>query len=305
MRLLIFFLLWIGFGVCNADALKWLDKMGVALREQNYVGTFIYMRGSLIETAYVEHQFHNGREFERLTHLNGEPRVIVRRDNNLVCNNQKSETNCSNHNISLGPFSAAFNKNLVINHEQYRFSMHGRERIAGRSAVKIKITPRFGDRFGYRLWLDEESSLPLQSQLFQRNRILEVFQFSSLEMGQQLDKGNLDFMEDDTFANRVVVEPQEEEVIENPSWRVSWLPAGFKPVRAKQSDRLHFTDGLAGLSVFVERKRSLLPEITTYLGATTLITRRLNGTQGQITVVGEIPIDTARKIADSVERVIY
>ena len=125
--------------------------------------------------------------------------------NNLVCNNQKSETNCSNHNISLGPFSAAFNKNLVINHEQYRFSMHGRERIAGRSAVKIKITPRFGDRFGYRLWLDEESSLPLQSQLFQRNRILEVFQFSSLEMGQQLDKGNLDFMEDDTFANRVVV----------------------------------------------------------------------------------------------------
>ena len=61
----------------------------------------------------------------------------------------------------------------------------------------------------------------------------------------------------------------------------------------------------AGLSVFVERKRSLLPEITTHLGATTLITRRLSGTQGQITVVGKIPIDTARKIADSVERVIY
>ena len=305
MRTLISMLLWVGFNVSNADALRWLDDMGAALREQNYVGTFTYMRGSLIETARVEHQFHNGREFERLTHLNGEPRVVTRRDNEIWCNNLKAELNCSNHNLSLAPFSAAFNKKLALNHEQYRFSMHGRDRIAGRSAVKIKITPRFGDRFGYRLWLDEESGLPLQSQLFQRNRILEVFQFSSLETGQQLEIGDLGFLEDDISSNLSVAEPEEDEIVGNPSWRVSWLPKGFKPVRVKESDRLHFTDGLAGLSVFVERKRSLLPEITTHLGATTLITRRLSGTQGQITVVGEIPIDTARKIADSVERVIY
>ena len=87
MRTLISMLLWVGFNVSNADALRWLDDMCAALREQNYVGTFTYMRGSLIETARVEHQFHNGREFERLTHLNGEPRVVTRRDNEIWCNN--------------------------------------------------------------------------------------------------------------------------------------------------------------------------------------------------------------------------
>ncbi|MAI42824.1 MAG: MucB/RseB C-terminal domain-containing protein [Candidatus Azotimanducaceae bacterium] len=291
--------------LCAADAVEWLDNMGAALREQNYVGTFTYMRGSLLETVRVEHQFHNGQELERLTNLNGEPRIVIRRDNDIVCHHLNPKGGSFNHNISLGPFSAAFNENLATNHKQYLFSMHGKDRIAGRTAIKIKIIPRFGDRFGYRLWLDEETGLLLQSQLFKRNQILEVFQFSSIEIGQALDLENSSLVKKKTVFHRLTADPHLNQQVGNPAWRVSWLPTGFKPVRVQQANQLHFSDGLAGLSIFFERKRSTLPEMTTYLGATAVITRRLNGTQGQITVVGEVPINIARKIAESVERIAY
>ena len=67
--------------VCEADeAQKWLDRMGTALREQNYEGTFTYMRGSQFETVKIMHQFNDGQERERLLNLNGEPREVIRQD---------------------------------------------------------------------------------------------------------------------------------------------------------------------------------------------------------------------------------
>jgi negative regulator of sigma E activity len=40
-------------------------------------------------------------------------------------------------------------------------------------------------------------------------------------------------------------------------------------------------------------------------GGTVLISRRLKGSNKQVTVVGEVPVETAKKIAESVEPVIY
>jgi negative regulator of sigma E activity len=45
--------------------------------------------------------------------------------------------------------------------------------------------------------------------------------------------------------------------------------------------------------------------MTTHRGGTTVITRTLKGAAGQVTVVGEVPINTARKVVESVEPVIY
>jgi negative regulator of sigma E activity len=73
----------------------------------------------------------------------------------------------------------------------------------------------------------------------------------------------------------------------------------------QDSNRLHFTDGLAAFSIFIERSNASLPEMTTHRGGTTVITRTLKGAAGQITVVGEVPISTARKVVESVEPVIF
>ena len=73
-----------------------------------------------------------------------------------------------------------------------------------------------------------------------------------------------------------------------------------------QGNRLHFSDGLATFSVFVEKSTDAsLPEITTTVGGTVVITRRFKKSGPQITVVGEVPVHTARRVAESVEPVLY
>ena len=303
-------LLSLGTGVCHADdATHWLNRMGVALHDQDYQGTFIYMRCSQLESIQVTHQFKDGRELERLVYQNGEEREIVRRDNELVCYHPDPQNAVFDHNLPLGPFSTAFNDNPATSPDLYRFRLHGKERIAGRTAVKLKITPRHDNRFGYRLWLDEETGLLLQSQMVDRNRVLELFQFSSIQIGQPIDSAMLNSSFGDTAAlhqlSPVITEVAEQQT-SRPVWRVSWLPDGFKPMYSRQSNLLHFTDGLATLSVFVEQTGTAsLPDMTTSHGATTVITRRLKNAQGQITVVGEVPVNMARRVAESVEPAIF
>jgi len=240
---------------CYADEVSdWLEKMGSALREQNYEGTFTYMRGSQFETIRVMHQFADGSEYERLLNLNGEPREVIRHDDEVICHHVNSVAPVFDHNVPLGPFSNAFNQNLINSQAMYRFRLLGKDRIADRSAVRLQVIPRFNDRFGYQLWLDEAT---------------------------------------------VVGESAK------PGLRVSWLPDGFKQVSVQDSNRLHFTDGLAAFSIFIERSNASLPEMTTHRGGTTVITRTLKGAAGQITVVGEVPISTARKVVESVEPVIF
>ncbi len=296
-------------GTCQADeATAWLDRMGAAIREQDYQGTFTYMRGSQFDTIEVVHRFSQGLEQERMVHLNGEEREVLRTDTKVVCYHPRSPSAVFDHNVPLGPFSPAFSENLSTYQKLYRFSLHGTDRIAGRPAVKLKISPRNKDRFGYRLWLDEETGLLLQSQLVDRDRVLEVFLFSSILIGAPVSADMLaSTLGEDAMSHKL--SPDLTEVAENttkPNWRVARLPAGFERVTTRQSNWLQLTDGLATVSVFIEQAGSSpLPDMATRLGATTVITRRLKGSKGQITVVGEVPVGMARRIAESVEPVVY
>jgi sigma-E factor negative regulatory protein RseB len=89
-------------------------------------------------------------------------------------------------------------------------------------------------------------------------------------------------------------------------WEVTWLPAGFVPTDAAppSSPRKSYTDGLASFSVFLERlSRPLKPgEGVERQGSTVAYTRgmQLQGEPVLVTVLGEVPTNTARMVADSV-----
>jgi negative regulator of sigma E activity len=48
-----------------------------------------------------------------------------------------------------------------------------------------------------------------------------------------------------------------------------------------------------------------MPDMATTVGGTVVITRKQKQSGSQITVVGEVPVKTARRVAESVEPVIY
>jgi len=286
----------------------WLEKMGKALKEENYEGIFTYMRGDQFDTVRVFHRYKDGKESERLVHLNGEKREIIRDGDKLICKHADADHVDLEHEIPMGPFTNAFNQNLSTYQDLYRLTLHGEDRIADRPAIKLGISPKHNDRYGYRLWLDKQTGLLLQSHLVNRGRVLEVFQFAEVKIGEPISNQEL---ASSLPANAVSHEltpaiPQTASADVRPNWKAAWVPDGFKAVRLPQPDRLLFTDGLATISVFVEEgEPAELPEMTMHMGGTVVITKRVRDSARQITVVGEVPVNTARKVAESVERATY
>jgi len=275
------------------EAGAWLTRMATALREQNYSGIFSFMRGAEFNTMRIVHRYENGHETERILQLNGERRDITRVDDDVVCHHDGHRDVDLEHNVPLGPFSQMFNDNIANFQNQYRVSLRGEDRVADRPTVMLDIMPKGDDRYGYRLWLDRETGLLLQSHLVERQRVRELFQFAEIEIGGSID--------DATVRHKLtadIIEPADRQ----PGLRVSWLPDGFRVIQAT-ANQLHFSDGLANFSVFIERSKAL-PEMSTRVGGTTVITRTLKGA-GQVTVIGEVPVATARRVAESVEPVIY
>jgi sigma-E factor negative regulatory protein RseB len=92
------------------------------------------------------------------------------------------------------------------------------------------------------------------------------------------------------------------------AWELKWLPSGFMPTDSpEQSDgRRTYTDGLAVFSVFLEPLRGDIKpgEGVARQGSTTSYTRgmTLSGAPVLVTVIGEVPVNTARMVADSISR---
>ena len=286
----------------------WLERMSHALKNENYQGIFTYIRGSTFDTVRIVHRVKDGAESERLFNLNGEVRELYRHDGSILCyhplSESDSEHSISDHSVQIGPFSPVFSERVLATQDYYRLSMHGEDRIAGRAAVKLAISPKSSDRYGYFVWLDKESGLLLQSHLVGRGSVKEIFQFTNLTIGAEISDLELaSVIPGETVSHALTLDTNE--LAGKPTWRVAWLPVGFRPVRVK-GNRLHFTDGLATFSVFVENSNDAsLPDMNTTVGGTVVITRRLKNSGRQITVVGEVPVRTARRVAESVEPVIY
>ena len=97
----------------------------------------------------------------------------------------------------------------------------------------------------------------------------------------------------------------------NYRWMPKWLPSGFEfagghPVVGELGEQpvmMTFTDGLAALTIFVERINHFKTiNMSRQKGATSAVVRSLAqlNTSAQITVVGELPLQTLERIAGSI-----
>lgn len=91
----------------------------------------------------------------------------------------------------------------------------------------------------------------------------------------------------------------------------AWLPSGFalqsynevSGSEGRQEERLTFSDGLSSFTVFVDRvENDLGPDLTRRWHATSATVRHTRSNMGdfRISVVGELPVVTVSKIAESV-----
>ncbi|NWC68465.1 MucB/RseB C-terminal domain-containing protein [Pseudomonas sp. P7758] len=284
------------------EAHDWLTRLGRAEQQQSFQGTFIYERNGSFSTHDIWHRVQNGQVRERLLQLDGSAQEVLRVD---------GRTQCVSGTLVAGLGGSPNTSARTLDPQKlkafYDLAVIGKSRVAGRNAVIVSVTPRDQYRYGFELHLDRETALPLKSLLLNdQGQLLERFQFTQLNTSVPDDR---DLQPSGECTPVAVTNAKAPEVEIPQDWRLDWLPPGFQLVNSSAHKDSHtkvtvsslmYDDGLARFSVFLEPLNgATVNETRTQLGPTVAVSRRLNTLEGEVmvTVVGEIPIGTAERIA--------
>jgi sigma-E factor negative regulatory protein RseB len=291
--------------------------MSKAFSEHNYDGVFTYFSGDDLATLRIVHMVIDDVERERLVHLNGAPREIIRNGGTVECILMPGDR-LLDLEIPEGPFARAFVRRFDQLSGHYGVSLRGEDRIAGRPTFRLAVEPNDTDRFGYRLWLDQETKLLLKSELVDSDgERLEIFQFNTIVLDAQVAEEALASEQD---GGSVISHLQLAGEVSAPmpsdqmNWHTGWLPPGFSmaaadmrliPDKLKTVATMMYSDGLATFSLFVEDmpEQGASTSMVSRNGATVAVTHLVEGRdarQSLVTLVGELPTLTAQKIAQSV-----
>jgi sigma-E factor negative regulatory protein RseB len=292
-------------------AMDWVQRMSDAMRNLNYRGDFVYMHDNLLEGMQISHYKDIHGEKERLISLNGEAREVIRDNQNLTCiwpSSRKVIVDVSRKNS----FSPIFIPEDIARLEKfYKMRLVGKDRVANMDAVIVHIDPRDQFRYGMKFWINQANGLMMKSSLLDENeQVIEEVMFTSLQLFEGDNKLVIDTMppiDDDFTLVRYHSGDSSRTFVADNAWQLSGVPGGFwreSVVRRKipGSDQfiqqMVFTDGLASLSVFIEKKSDLTQSGVSSMGAVNAFIRILN--DHSVTAIGEVPLVTVKQVAESV-----
>jgi len=297
-----------GRAAISEPAASWLEKMAEAHATLEYDGRMVYLQDSRISSLGIVHRIGPNGSEERLYTLDGEPRELVRNIDRLSCKLSAGKA----LEIPLPPGVGeaepmARRINELGNH--YRITLQGHERIADRDTQRIDLMPKGRFRYGHRLWLDSVTGLPLKTQLVgPQGKVMEQVMFTKIQYLAAAPADNGAPVQPPGIGDEAdrAVTPA---VIPPSSWRVDRPPEGFRLTSyrlldhgAKTTEHLVYSDGMSTVSVFIEDPD---PAIR-FNGIDRRGTVSLYGrtyADHQITVVGEVPETTVRRIGDGLRSI--
>jgi len=307
-------------GAAYADEpAKWLERMNHALTTLNYDGTFAHWEGGKVEMLRIIHRVEGGTVSERLVSLDGSGREFIRTGSSLACYLPDRHVVLVEHSPAKVSLLSGF---PAVNRQTARFydiNDVGRMRFNQHSTHLITVMPRDQFRYGYRLWIDDSTAMPLKTQLCDAHgNVIEQLVFANLSVRSHIpDSAFRPGISTAGFQWLRNDAPPPKETSRNEAdtvWSADPLPPGFHmTVRAAQVmpgspgpvDHLVFTDGLASVSVFVETTHiEVIPGQgpvmeSARVGSSYAFSTIVDG--HKVTAVGEVPARTVRFIADSVK----
>jgi sigma-E factor negative regulatory protein RseB len=307
------------------DPREWLEKMNQALATRNYDGTFFHLSEGRVETMRIVHRVKSGVVMERLQSLDGSGREFVRNNDELTCYLPDLRTVLVEPRQDHGPFLGTLPQFGASVTEFYRIEALPATHILGRPARVIAVNPKDQFRFGYRLWLDEKTAMPLKTQLCDSHgQVLEQIFFARLDMPETIPDSDLAPTVHTDGMRWVRQGPSRDTASAALSaYRASELPPGFRlTVQGAQTlggasapaSHLVYSDGLATVSVFIESPRetptgaAVAPDAPSGEPPMQGLARVGSGyafstvVQGHpVTAVGEVPAQTVEFIAHSVK----
>lgn len=293
-----------------------LERLSQSLRQLNYNTSFVVVKNNQAEPYHWLHGIIKKQsnekgnadniELEILALLNGPRRDILRVNNTVsYIEPEYAPYSIRSEQIS-GPIPTVFGRDVGILENNYHFVSVGKNRVLGRAAQLIRIVPKDLHRFGYWLWLDQQSGLLLKLAVVTRQgKLLEQIQFTHLDITDTLSE-NLKQLQTTELPKIIDIAAKQQNA--DLAWQVNWLPDGFESIKSdrhrinsnKQAvEFMLFNDGLIDISVYVNPSKDKQRAIEFVNdGATLVLNQVINSIE--VSVVGKIPLETAKKIVSAV-----
>jgi len=304
-----------GWARSSEEARDWFERMSRAMQTLNYDATFVYMQGRQLEAMRIIHKSDADGERERMISLSGMPREIIRDRGRVACVLPDRSSVMVERQRARTPFvgDAQISSEQVARY--YDFLLAGHDRMAGHDARVIAIRPKDQFRYGYRLWLDRATGMLLKSELIGTDgAVLEQVMLTNLKLLDEVPSAALE----PSLGGEGFVWHQEPKAASDMgravegdrNWKVTRPPAGFVltlreklslPGNGEQIEHLVLADGLASVSVFIEKLKGSKQMLkgASHMGAVNAYGTVVSG--HQVTAVGEVPQATVSKIGQSVQ----
>jgi sigma-E factor negative regulatory protein RseB len=289
-----------------------------------------------VEMLRIIHRVKDGQTNERLVSLDGSGREFIRTGSELACYLPDKRTVLIEKRADRSPLLGNFPKFDEASTAFYDIKEVSRARIYRRDTRVISVTPKDEFRYGYKLWIDEGTAMPLRTQLCDaRGRVIEQLVLAedrTLRINTSIPdsafqpevstEGFRWLRSDPGLGQQVVAGARGPD-----RWNAERLPPGFRitlrsvqlmPGSAGPVAHLLFSDGLASVSVFVESQaRVRVPGSAdknpgaagaqnaaadagmSQFGSTSAFSTVVEG--HKVTAVGEVPPETVRSIANSLK----
>ncbi|MFH8132836.1 sigma-E factor regulatory protein RseB [Pantoea osteomyelitidis] len=282
-----------------------LQQMEQASQSLNYEFAYINVSRLGIESLRYRHAVIDNRIYAQLLQMDGPRREVIQRGGDISYFEPGLEPFSlpGNHIIDALPSVIYADFSSLAN--DYDFIPVGRARIADQMCEVLRIVSRDGTRYSYVVWLDVDTKLPLRIDLLDRDgETLEQFRVVSFAV----DEGVRNLMQGIQKANLPpsLSVPEGDKV--SLDWKPGWLPAGMKaisqsrrqiPAMNKTVESRLYSDGLFSFAINITTADKSSVNQTLRTGRRTVQIKVSDNKE--ITVVGELPPSTAKRIADSID----
>ncbi|AMG30150.1 sigma-E factor regulatory protein RseB [Grimontia hollisae] len=286
-----------------AEAL--LHQMDQATEQLDYELSYILVRKNSIEPLRFRHARIDDKSFGHIAYLAGPPREVIRRGDEVSYFEPGIDPFTIESNQMVAPLPAIMQSDIEHLATLYDFVPLGRAREAGLACDVVRVSPKDGTRYSYVLWIDQNTKLLVRSDLLDRDgEPIEQYRALSLVISSQV--GEMMKQMSSIELPPVVQVPKQQDLGLN--WQVTALPDGFSPIYSNRHrlmitkrpvESQMFSDGLFSFSVYLSEADDFsVREQLVRKGRRTLHSQ-VSG-NAEITVVGDIPPATAKRVAESV-----
>lgn len=287
----------------SQGAVHLLERMSLAVNTSSYIGEFTLERDGRQERLRIIHRVRDGEVSEKLVSVSEPGRQLTRIGDEVTVYLPDAGLAVVEHRPGRASLLGMLPRGGRDLTSWYDIVLEGLlPELNGRPAAVISVRPRDGYRFGQRLWIDEQTALPVRMELLDDGgAVIERMRFSHLELRRRIPD---DRLQPELAGPGLKWMRHRDRSGVASDWTIDGVPPGFELMAVHTKDlrdipspvtQMVWSDGLATASVFIH---SVPPGVSATgagrAGAASTFTAQVAG--HQVTAVGEVPMATLRKL---------